>query len=118
MAFRADPGLSRTFAALADPTRRQILARLEKESTATISALAEPLAIKLPAVLKHLEVLSDAGLISRVKRGRTVEIGLIAKPIAEAASWLERYERFWTPRLDRLAGYAKRKEVEKQGRSK
>ena len=66
--------LSRTFAALVDPTRRAILARLEREGGASVSALAEPFAIKLPAVMKHLDVLDDAGLIRRSKVGRTVTV--------------------------------------------
>lgn len=118
MVFQAAPGLSRTFAALADPTRRAILARLEKEQSASISALAEPFAIKLPAVMKHLDVLADAGLIRRFKRGRTVEVRLFPKPLADAMAWLERYERFWSPRLDRLASYAKKKEGEIRGKGR
>ena len=78
------PGLSRTFAALVDPTRRAILARLERDEVVSISVLAEPFAIKLPAVMKHLDVLADAGLITRSKQGRTVAIRLAPEPLREA----------------------------------
>jgi len=106
-----DP-LSATFSALADPTRRAILARLEREDEASISALAAPFAIKLPAVMKHLDVLGDAGLVTRVKTGRTVTVRLCPEPMREAMEWLNRYERFWSPRLDRLAAHAEAKETE------
>src|ERR1700722_2298156 len=118
MVFSPAPGLSRTFAALADPTRRAILARLENEESVSISVLAEPFAIKLPAVMKHLDVLTEAGLIKRLKRGRTVDVRLRPKPLKDAVAWLERYERFWSPRLDRLASYAKKKEAEARGKNK
>jgi len=118
MVNRPARGLGRTFAALADPTRRAILARLERNEKVSISALAEPFAIKLPAVMKHLDVLADAGLITRWKRGRTVDVCLSPKPLREAIAWLERYERFWSPRLDRLASYAKNKEAEMRGKNK
>ena len=104
--------LDRTFAALVDPTRRAILARLEREDGASISALARPFAIKLPAVMKHLDVLDDAGLITRSKAGRTVTVRLRAAPMREAIDWLHRYERFWSESLDRLAAYVENKEAE------
>jgi len=104
--------LNRTFAALVDPTRRAILARLEREDGASVSELATPFAIKLPAVMKHLDVLDDAGLITRSKVGRTVTVRLSPKPMKEAMEWLRRYERFWSSSLDRLAIYAERKEAE------
>ena len=103
--------LDRTFAALGDPTRRSILAQLASEGGASISALAEPLPIKLPAVMKHLDVLSEAGLITRVKQGRVVTVQLAADPMQRAMEWLRHYERFWTPRLDRLAAYAEAQEA-------
>lgn len=98
-------GISRVFAALADPTRRQVLSRLESEGPLTVGALADPLPIKLPAVMKHLGVLSDAGLIVRRKQGRVVTVTLEPEPLREARDWLARYERFWTARLDRLAEF-------------
>ena len=104
--------LNRTFAALVDPTRRAILARLEREESASISALARPFPIKLPAVMKHLDVLGDADLITRSKVGRTVTVRLRSEPMKEAMDWLRRYERFWSRSLDRLAAYAERKEAE------
>src|ERR1700729_337269 len=104
--------LDRTFAALVDPTRRAILARLEREDAVTVSALAEPFAIKLPAVMKHLDVLDEAGLITRSKAGRTVTVRLRPQPMREAMAWLRRYERFWSERLDGLAAYAESKEAE------
>jgi DNA-binding transcriptional ArsR family regulator len=104
--------LDRTFAALVDPTRRAILARLEQEESASVSDLARPFVIKLPAVMKHLDVLEEAGLIIRSKKGRTVTIHLRADPMREAMDWLGRYERFWSRSLDRLAIYAESKEAE------
>jgi DNA-binding transcriptional ArsR family regulator len=104
--------LDRTFAALVDPTRRAILARLEREDGASVSELARPFAIKLPAVMKHLDVLADAGLITRSKLGRTVTVRLSPEPMREAMDWLRRYEHFWSLSLDRLAAYAEGKEAE------
>jgi len=106
-----DSKLDRTFAALVDPTRRAILAHLERESSVSVSDLARPFAIKLPAVMKHLDVLSDAGLITRSKTGRTVAVQLAAGPMKDAMNWLQRYERFWTGRLDRLASHAESEET-------
>ena len=104
--------LDRVFSALVDPTRRAILARLEVEDSLSIGALAEPFAIKLPAVMKHLDVLGQAGLITRSKHGRTVDVRLAPAPLREAVDWLARYQRFWSPALDRLAAYAEAKEAE------
>ena len=104
--------LDRTFAALTDRTRRAILARLESEVSASVSELAKPFAIKLPAVMKHLDVLCDAGLITRTKAGRTVTVRLRPEPMREAMDWLRRYERFWSKSLDRLAVFAESKESE------
>jgi DNA-binding transcriptional ArsR family regulator len=106
------PGLDRVFSALTDPTRRAILARLEAAESLSIGAIAAPFAIKLPAVMKHLDVLGDAGLITRAKHGRTVQVRLCPGPLREAHGWLERYQRFWSPALDRLAVYAEGKEAE------
>ncbi|MEJ0020180.1 MAG: metalloregulator ArsR/SmtB family transcription factor [Acetobacteraceae bacterium] len=108
--------LDRTFAALGDPTRRAILARLEKDGSLSIGELARPFAIKLPAVMKHLDVLGTAGLISRSKTGRVVQVRLAPEPMAEAMDWLRRYERFWSVRLDRLAAYAEAQEAKAAGR--
>jgi DNA-binding transcriptional ArsR family regulator len=103
--------LNRTFAALSDPTRRAILSRLEREDTATVSELASRFEIKLPAVMKHLGVLDEAGLITRSKAGRTVTVRLRAEPMKRAMNWLQRYERFWSASLDKLAAYAESKEA-------
>jgi|SRR5579872_3377424 len=110
--------LDRIFAALGDPTRRAILARLEREDSLSVSALAEPFDIKLPAVMKHLDVLSEAGLIRRSKTGRTVTVEIAADPLRGAMEWLHRYERFWSNSLDRLAKYAEAKEAEAQRKGK
>jgi len=103
--------LTRTFNALGDPTRRAILARLEEKQAVSISDLAAPFSIKLPAVMKHLDVLTEAGLISRQKIGRTVTIRLSPEPIEEAFTWLSRYERLWSAGLDRLTAYAEAREI-------
>jgi len=102
--FNSAP-LDRTFAALADPTRRALLARLADQPGLSISALAEPFALSLPAIMKHLDVLSDAGLVARTKSGRTVACRLDAAPMQEAIAWLNRYERFWSETLQRLATF-------------
>lgn len=94
--------IDRTFSALADPTRRHLLLRLKDEPGLSVSELARPLSLKLPGMMKHLDVLSDAGLIRRTKTGRTVSVHLTAEPMREAMAWLERYERLWTASLDRL----------------
>lgn len=95
-------GMDRTFSALADPTRRGVLARLMDEPGLSVTELARPFDLKLPGMMKHLDVLSDAGLITRSKTGRTVAVHLAPEPLQEAMAWLGRYERFWTASLDRL----------------
>jgi DNA-binding transcriptional ArsR family regulator len=102
--------LDRVFGALGDPTRRAILARLEREGGVSISELASPFAIKLPAVMKHLNVLDEAGLITRTKAGRTVTVRLAPDPMKQAMDWLRRYERFWSASIDRLTAYAEAQE--------
>jgi DNA-binding transcriptional ArsR family regulator len=97
--------LDRTFSALADPTRRALLARLAEAESLSVSELARPLPVSLPAVMKHLDVLASAGLVSRQKHGRTVACRINAAPMAEAMQWLERYERFWTESLERLEAF-------------
>jgi DNA-binding transcriptional ArsR family regulator len=97
--------LDRTFAALADPTRRALLARLEGRDGLSVSALAQPFAMSLPAIMKHLDVLSDAGLIAREKTGRTVACRLTARPMEQAMDWLNRYQRFWSDTLDRVFAF-------------
>ncbi len=101
----SDQALDRTFAALADPTRRALLARLGKRDSISVSELAQPFAMSLPAIMKHLDVLSDAGLIARAKTGRIVACRLTAAPMEQAMDWLNRYQRFWSDNLDRLAAF-------------
>jgi DNA-binding transcriptional ArsR family regulator len=100
-----DRVLDRTFAALADPTRRALLAQLGKQQDLSVSELAKPFPVSLPAIMKHLDVLSDAGLIARSKTGRRVACRLTAQPMEQAMDWLNRYQRFWSDRLDRLAAF-------------
>ncbi|HKH00210.1 MAG TPA: metalloregulator ArsR/SmtB family transcription factor [Bradyrhizobium sp.] len=100
-----DQALDRTFAALGDPTRRALLARLGKRDSLSVSELAQPFSMSLPAIMKHLDVLSDAGLITRAKTGRTVACRLTAAPMEQAMDWLNRYQRFWSENLDRLAAF-------------
>ena len=97
--------LDRTFAALSDPTRRALLARLGDRESLSVSELAQPFSMSLPAIMKHLDVLSDAGLIAREKTGRTVACRLTAQPMEQAMEWLNRYQRFWSDALDRLAAF-------------
>jgi DNA-binding transcriptional ArsR family regulator len=93
--------LSATFAALADPTRRAILARLV-ESDATVTELAEPFAVTLPAISHHLKVLEHAGLISRDRSAQFRPSRLRAAPLKEATAWMETYREMWEGRIDRL----------------
>ena len=95
MVYLSHPSLDRTFAALADPTRRALLAQLGESEQVSVSELAQPFTISLPAVMKHLDVLSDAGLMTRAKSGRTVTCRLNAAAMEAAAGWLNRYARFW-----------------------
>jgi DNA-binding transcriptional ArsR family regulator len=96
--------LDRTFAALADPTRRRILAHLARGDK-RVTHLARPHAMSLPAVSKHLRVLEKAGLLRRRRYGRVHQIQLEAKPLKQAAQWVEEYRKFWEGSLDRLAAY-------------
>jgi DNA-binding transcriptional ArsR family regulator len=100
-----DAPLDRTFAAFADPTRRALLARLQGRDTVSVSELAQPFDMSLPAVMKHLDVLGDAGLIAREKTGRVVACRLTAKPMEQAMEWLNRYQRFWSDNLASLAAF-------------
>ncbi len=96
--------LDATFAALADPTRRAILARLSKRA-ATVMELAAPHDMSLPAISKHLKVLEKAGLISRGREAQWRPCHLEAKPLREVADWMEHYRRFWDESFDRLDDY-------------
>jgi DNA-binding transcriptional ArsR family regulator len=99
--------LSVIFGALADPTRRAILARLA-EGEATVNELAEPFAMTLPAVSKHLKVLERAGLISRGREAQWRPCRLEADSLREASEWVERYRRFWESSYDKLDAHLKR----------
>lgn len=104
--------LSRTFAALADPTRRAILARLSS-GEAAVKDLAKPFKMSQPAVCKHLRVLEDAGLVERGKEAQWRPRRLVAKPLQEANDWLEHYRRFWEGSFDRLDEYLKKLQEDK-----
>ncbi|EKP04002.1 DNA-binding helix-turn-helix protein [Leptospira kirschneri str. 2008720114] len=99
--------LSLTFAALADPTRRKILATL-RYGEVTVKQLAEPFAISLPAITKHLKVLEKAGLISRSREAQWRPSRLEAGPLKEAADWIDEYRQMWEARLDRLDEYLRK----------
>jgi DNA-binding transcriptional ArsR family regulator len=107
--------LSTTFAALSDPTRRAILARLVSGET-SVTELAQPFAMSLPAISKHLKVLERAGLISRSREAQWRPCRLDAGPLKDASDWLEHYRRFWEQSLDRLEEYLEELQVrEKTG---
>ena len=110
-----DATLDTTFQALADPTRRAIVARLRSGEAASLSDLAAPFDMSLPGVIKHVRILEEAGLVEREKIGRTVFCQLNTAPMAEAIRWLEEMERFWSGRLDALAehveGLAERRQA-------
>jgi DNA-binding transcriptional ArsR family regulator len=113
-----DASLSATFAALADPTRRAILARLA-EGEASVNELAEPFAMSLPAISKHLKVLERARLIARGREAQWRPCRLEAGPLRDVADWVEDYRSHWEQSLDRLGDYLrelKTKEEKKHGR--
>jgi DNA-binding transcriptional ArsR family regulator len=105
--MKAEDQLSVVFSALADPTRRAILARLA-EGDATVSELAEPFSISLPAISRHLKVLEHAGLISRSRSGQWRSSTLQAAALKEATDWMERYRVFWDASFDRLDAHLRR----------
>lgn len=115
MVKHAPKTLDRTFAALADPTRRRILAHLARGDQC-VTHLARPHAMSLPAVSKHLRVLEKAGLLRRRRYGRIHEMQLEAKPLQEAAQWVAEYRQFWEGSLDRLAEFLEK--AEKQSAKK
>jgi DNA-binding transcriptional ArsR family regulator len=93
--------LDRTFAALADPTRRAILTRLTR-GEATVTELAEPFAMSQPAISKHLKVLERAGLVARGRDAQRRPVRLVGQPLGDATGWLEGYRRFWSESYERL----------------
>ena len=97
--------LDATFGALADPTRRAIVAHLARTPESSVGELARPFAISLPAISKHLRVLEQAGLVARQKDGRVHRCRLVAAPMESAAAWIERQREFWDGRLDALQRY-------------
>jgi DNA-binding transcriptional ArsR family regulator len=105
--------LSVTFAALADPTRRAILARLASGESA-VTELAEPFRISLPAITKHLKVLERAGLIERSRQAQKRPCHLQAKPLREAGDWVQQYRRFWEQQFDRLDDYLRELKVKEK----
>jgi len=111
--------LDATFAALADPTRRAILARLADGET-SVTELAAPFEMTLPAVTKHLKVLERAGLISRGRQAQWRPCRLEAEPLREVADWIVQYRKFWDARLDRLEVYLRELQAQekKHGRNK
>ena len=106
--------LSATLSALADPTRRAILARLALGET-SVTDLAEPCAMSLPAVSKHLKVLERAGLITRGREAQWRPCRLEAAPLKDVSGWLEDYRRFWDESLDRLEAYLKAQKEQSDG---
>ncbi len=105
--MKAADQLSVIFGALADPTRREILSRLA-DGDATVTELAEPFAISMPAISRHLKVLERAGLISRGRSGQWQPRALEAAPLKEATDWMERYRQFWDASFDRLDAHLRR----------
>ncbi len=105
--------LSATFSALADPTRRAILARLALGES-SVTELAEPFDMSLPAISKHLKVLEKAGLVSRSREAQYRPCRLEATPFRDATEWLERYRRYWDESLDRLAAYLEEVQAEEK----
>ena len=106
--------LDSTFAALADPTRRAILARLSL-GQATVMELAEPFTMSQPAISKHLKVLERAGLITRGREAQWRPAALEAEPLHQAADWLEQYRQLWEERLDRLDAYLREVQGKDEG---
>jgi len=102
----ANDRLSSTFSALADPTRRAILARLAS-GEASVSELAKPMKMTMPAVTKHLKVLQKAGLIRQERRAQFRPCYLVAAPLEQAADWVEQYRKFWEESFNRLDDYLK-----------
>ena len=113
MVTATDERLDRVFGALADPTRRRILERLA-DGEASVTELAEPFDMSLPAISKHLKVLERAGLIARGREAQWRPARLEAGPLKEAAEWAQQYRRFWEERYDRLDEYLEKL----QGRGK
>ncbi len=109
--------LNRTFAALADPTRRRILEHLAGGDRC-VADLARPHSMSLPAVSKHLRILEKAGLVSRRRRGRLHSLKLQAAPMQQAQAWIEEYRKFWEGSFDRLEEYLKQLQAKEKDETK
>ena len=105
--------ISNTFSALADPTRRAILARLALGET-SVTELAKPFEMSMPAVSKHLRVLENAGLVERGRQAQFRPVKLKAEPLREASQWIDSYRRFWEESFDRLDEYLRRLQADQQ----
>jgi DNA-binding transcriptional ArsR family regulator len=116
LGYIRQPNLDATFAALADPTRRAILARLAS-GEASVMDLAEPFAMTQPAISKHLKVLERAGLISRSRDAQRRPRRLEAAPLKDVADWVETYRQFWTESLDRLDDYLHKLQMKEKKRA-
>lgn len=114
---QASDRLTATFSALADPTRRAILARLAQGET-SVGELAEPFDMSLPAISKHLKVLERAGLIARGRDAQRRPCRLAAAPLHEISDWVATYQRFWEQRLDRLEAYLEQSQASPPARRK
>jgi DNA-binding transcriptional ArsR family regulator len=115
--FKSDQNLDMTFQALADPTRRAILARLS-EGEATAGQLAEPFEMSLPAISKHLKVLEKAGFLIRARDGRVHRCNLDAGPMRAASDWISTYRHFWEGQLGSLARYLEEEQKKKKEEKK
>jgi DNA-binding transcriptional ArsR family regulator len=107
--------LDATFSALADPIRRAIVARLSR-GECSVTNLAQPFDVSLPAISKHLRVLEKAGLLARRREGRVHRCRLVTRPLKDAEEWIARYRQFWEQRLDALAEYLADSRKKKEGR--
>ncbi len=106
-----DQQLDKTFAALADPIRRAILQRLA-EGDATVNELAEPFDVSLPAISRHLRILTEAGLLERRREGKFRPCRLDGRALMQAANWINTYRQFWGDQFDRLAQFLENKEAQ------
>jgi DNA-binding transcriptional ArsR family regulator len=113
---RSPDSLNALFHALSDPTRRDIVQRLTAKGEVSVSELAEPFEMSLPAVSKHLGVLEDAGLLTRERRGQVRYCRLNKEPMQEALEWIAHYGRFWEDQFDSLADYLSESGGERKGK--
>ncbi len=107
--------LDATFSALGDPIRRAIVVRLSR-GECSVTNLAQPFEVSLPAISKHLRVLEKAGLLARRREGRVHRCRLVTRPLKDAEKWITRYRQFWEQRLDALSEYLEESRKEKEGR--